>query len=238
MGLRSLSRSILSPRVYTALKLFRDQLRGNIPILVYQMGKVGSTSVYKALDTALPNHQIFHVHYLQKSETDRMRKKYRKAGLKTMYEHLIHSQHFQTYTALGGNHFTNAYLTIVRDPVDCMLSHVFHNPRVHRPYLYKEDGELKVAADIMNIIRSDVESMNEKSHIFNWIEREFNTYLKVNVYESDFNVKEGYGFISETKKKIGILTLEKLSNDNLKTFLDDAGIESDAAINLMHKNRN
>ncbi|MDY7015276.1 MAG: hypothetical protein SVX43_17095, partial [Cyanobacteriota bacterium] len=42
----------------------RSRLPPKAPLLVYQMGKVGSTTIVESLQRAVPDRFIFHVHFL------------------------------------------------------------------------------------------------------------------------------------------------------------------------------
>jgi len=62
------------------LRIDINRLRGNLPIIVYTMGKVGSATTYTSLKSQLPN-PIYHVHFLTQKEINRMEDKYKQANI-------------------------------------------------------------------------------------------------------------------------------------------------------------
>lgn len=70
---RTLSSSYVVHREYRLLRLSSEslRLRDREPLLVYQMGKVGSTAVARALDEACPGRPLYHLHTLQRDRVAR-----------------------------------------------------------------------------------------------------------------------------------------------------------------------
>lgn len=73
------NRNYYSARAYYKYRLGRSICQYNgLPLLVYQMGKVGSSTVQKSLRALELDMPIYHVHCLSKHEIDEREKKYKK----------------------------------------------------------------------------------------------------------------------------------------------------------------
>ncbi|MFM5887671.1 MAG: hypothetical protein ACKOQS_05170, partial [Dolichospermum sp.] len=90
------------------------------------MGKVGSSTIYKTLETELKVAHVFHVHrlsnkWLETINTD--------ASISKDYPGIKKAQHIQKLKSTPGKHFK--IISIVRDPIAKKVSGFFQNPHLY-----------------------------------------------------------------------------------------------------------
>lgn len=73
--------------VYDWIQIKVMHFRNISPVIVYQQGRVGSTSVYESLYEILPNEIIYHVHTIKESHANKQIKRLRATNGK-IYRHL------------------------------------------------------------------------------------------------------------------------------------------------------
>lgn len=198
---------------------------GQATILVYTMGKVGSSTVYYTLQKNKVSQLVYHVHFLSDAYLERMSAKYDQSGsgkdvpdklsvnqlLKGSTDHMTASYTLKSVLESGA---VNRWkiITLVRDPVATFFSHIFQNPKTHRPYLLGEDGKLdknKVESYISDYF---VHFDPDNDFISGWFDREFYDFTGTDVYQHPFDPLTGYNIIREGKFDIAIIALEELDN--------------------------
>ncbi len=206
--LRYLSLRILSHKYFETLKIYLKYLRGYPPLVIYQMGKVGSVTIYKTLIKNVKN-PVLHVHFLTPSEIERVKNKYLKAGITHEPQHLRHSRILSDRLKTSKSRKWYV-ITLVRDPISAKLSHLFHNPKIHRQYLFDKNGNidnkraLEVAYD--DLMNFDASS----DYVCNWISKEFCNYLEVDLYKYPFDKERGFQIIEEEEVIILVLQMESI----------------------------
>lgn len=191
---------------------------GNYPILVYTMGKVGSRTVVESLKQAQVSSLVYHVHFLSPKNLNRIQAKYENAGDSTPSEikfsdllsgdlnHLLSGSILSPMNLQG-----TIVISLIRDPVDTFFSHVFQNPKTHRPFLLGDDGKISKNA-VEQHVREHFSSFGDDGdYISNWFDDEFSGYCGVDVYAHPFDRDLGFGIIREGPWNIAVLALENLS---------------------------
>lgn len=96
------------------------------PILIYQMGKVGSTTICSALQDAYPDRTIMHIHCLDKEELDRYESHLNKSGLLNKgHRHLLDESRKGIQLVRSGKPYN--VITLTRDHVARTISYFFEN---------------------------------------------------------------------------------------------------------------
>ena len=222
-------------KTFEVLRIFYKSFIGQSPIAIYQMGKVGSSTIYATLKQLNAN-PVYHVHFLRKSEIERMQKKYKDAGLSQVYPHLIQSK---IIAGLVKNKILKwNIITIVRDPMAAKLSHLFHNPKVHHKYLFDKNGAL----DKERALAIAIEKINEidlqTDFVYNWINDEFNNYLKINVFDFSFNKKKGFQVINTGGHVILIIQTESINNALVDAIKEMKISSKELCIQIANENKN
>jgi hypothetical protein len=100
----------------------------DLPILIYQMGKVGSTSISKSLEL-FGYSSVFHIHRLNPEHIDHVRENFLTRNLepssfrigKLLYRYIIEKKrHIKV-------------ITLIRDPISRNISGFFENKDNHLP---------------------------------------------------------------------------------------------------------
>ncbi|MDZ7693113.1 MAG: putative capsular polysaccharide synthesis family protein [Balneolaceae bacterium] len=214
------------------------------------MGKVGSTTVFRAFQEQHFFPLTYHVHHLTseslKNTVERYQGKDLKIKGKVSLVNLLKgsSSHLSASFILRQAYSSESQgkwkiVTLVRDPFSTYLSHIFQNPQLTRPFLLGEDGLLdqnKVESHINDIFSR---FKPEKDYISNWFEKEFLKFTGVNLYEHPFNAKKGYSIISDQGFEIAIMSLELLDRNLpivIKKFINGSKEISVKKMNVRTKN--
>lgn len=189
------------------------------PVLVYTMGKVGSSTVFESLKQARISPLSYHVHFLTPANLERIQKKYESSGNSMATGVKLRSllsgnlNHLSSSKILSSLHLgkSSYIVTLVRDPIDTFLSHVLQNPKTHRPFLLNNDGKLSESA-VKRYVRESLSSFSDEGdYISNWFDDEFSVYCGIDVYAHPFDRPSGFSIIREKPWNVAIVALEKLS---------------------------
>jgi hypothetical protein len=178
------------------------------PVLVYQMAKVGSSTVHKTLQAA--GVESLHVHYIAQENWKRGAKMYVESGT-TLPAHFHKGRLLRHWIAWTGRQVR--VISLVRDPIARHISASFET--AHLKGFPKQN-----ASKALRSLESQLMSDGALEHPYNWFDREISSVLGVDVLDYPFNREEGYGVIEKKNAKIIILTLENLS-DSIPTVLSD-----------------
>jgi hypothetical protein len=188
-------------------------------IIVYQMGKVGSSSIESFLTKK--NIHVLHTHKISNTDVffihPEIKSKLKFFRVKVMYifvEWIVRRKKCKI-------------ITIVRDPIDRALSQMFH----HLDFLIylhtakdsrKEEGPNTLFKDIFT------HDINYK-YADEWMRLEFNNTMGIDYLDYQFDKDLGYGYIETDKKQALILRFENLPDltDIIAEFVgvDDFNLE-------------
>jgi hypothetical protein len=200
------SLSFLSPRLVTWLDIDLRNFKKNPPILVYQMGKVGSQSVFHALRDSNLGYPIYHLHSL-----------HREPGASNYHRYLSGQQ--QCNYAIGDALYNNLdtashwyIITGTRDPIAREISAVFQNMKHTLSEIDVKPG-VTSQADVFDAV---YELMLKRitatmPATLNWFESEFKMATGIDIYQYPFDGHKGYGIIHQENKSVLIIRQENLA---------------------------
>jgi hypothetical protein len=174
-------------------------------ILVYSMGKVGSSSVDVALRKRLPHVKIFHVHFLSDH------------WLKEILPGL--NSFFHTNIELGNSvlNFISQnprkrlkIVTLVREPFMREISDAFENWKGLFP-------DEKV---IDHQFLSDWMDSHSHDYTLNWFDTEFKNFTGFDIYSRPFDKRRGYTIYNLENMDILCIKLERLNDTSQEAFRD------------------
>jgi hypothetical protein len=175
----------LLSRLYHEARLRRTRTSGARPILIYQMGKVGSRSVVDALRAMKLGRPVYHVHFLNRANLDRAERRLREAYGRRynvnrwcLYESRFVLRHFIDRPAPG-----LTIISLVRDPVARNLSSFFQNVDRFIPNcaaLY-EAGRIGAA----EITRAYLHGFHEHALPLTWFDEEMKAVFGIDVFAGD-----------------------------------------------------
>lgn len=198
---------------------------GGPPMLVWQMGKVGSSTIYASLRTAMPDAPLFHIHML----TEAMLKKgelYQKSQLKG-------NRAFEFNRCLRKAFLDSLecgrrwrIVSIVREPVARNLSAFFQNLDLY----YPDPG---ISSDVMEKIPVDelIEKfLKEFDHDrpMEWFDGEIRGLLGLDVFAEPFPCEQGYRIYREDRFDLLLIRMEDINRVGaaaLASFLELPGFQ-------------
>jgi Putative capsular polysaccharide synthesis protein len=190
------------------------------PIIIYQMGKVGSETILTSLEklTSLDN-PIYHIHVLATQNMKKSVEHLKTQGIQPTLQ-LQHSQIIRAYLDENTDPELKV-ITAVREPISQFISAFFQNIRQDHPSFLNTDGSFNQNAIENHLMRS-IETYNpETAWNCNWFDRDFYPALNINVYEHEFAHQQGYDRLLKSKKEVLILRLESSNvwEDAITDFL-------------------
>lgn len=184
------------------------QQRNNI-ILVYTMGKVGSSTMYNTLKKHLPFTDIFHVHFLSTNWLEKILPE------KPQMFHRNINKGMHVLNHLSDNEQKRIkIISLVRDPFGRVVSDLFENWEAYFPN--KPPNETKNDEILEKLKTSNLD------YVLNWFETEFKNFTNFDVYHTPFDYQRGYTIYQNQDFDFICFQLEKLNscyNSALKEFL-------------------
>ncbi len=178
------------------------------PLVVFQMGNVGSSTVYETLlHSSLPN-PVYHVHYMTGPGIRAAIRFHKSLEDRSVPDELWLGE------ALAGKMERCplsqwCFITMVRDPVEQAISAFFHNARTHYPEIF-DKGDLledKALARLQEVFAGQ----GRENPRYSWFAQEFQTALGVDVLRHPFDPASGWAVIRHKRLRVLILRLENLA---------------------------
>lgn len=214
--IRPLARRLLPLPVRNALFLGYQSFRisfqdfgANPPILIYQMGKVGSSAIQKSLEhSGLPN-PIYHVHALSDAGIkadgeyyqDHLARVPREIALARILRRQIDKYRSKAHFKI---------ITLVREPIGRQISDFFQNVEVYWPHLVDRYGKVKVDDAIEHLCRIFVSFDESSDYASTWFDRELKPMFGIDVYTDPFSHDHGFSVLREKTADVLILRFEDL----------------------------
>ncbi len=197
------------------------------PVLVYQMGKVGSASVARALAAAaLP---ALHVHTLAPEEIARVGALHRRASGRfgigyTWYVGRAVGDRLRA----GSGAPRLPVITLVRDPIAREVSAIFQSPGLHAAGLVDARGRFDVTR-VLAHLEASLQAEDACRYVFEWFAREIQPVLGIDVLAAPFDRERGYAILEGARARLLVLRTEDL-DDNLAPALRELmGLETPPA---------
>jgi hypothetical protein len=252
MAIRNVVKTLLQPleRFYaTAKARYMWRMRRTYdrsaqgPILLLQMGKVGSKSVQAGLEALKLERPIYHSHFLSEERTAQTENQRRKFFRTERHSYLLRSwlNQFllQTYRN-DPQQRTWKLVTLTREPVGRNISAFFENLDV----VQREDGgEYEIASDYYGIeptivTVSDVAKLAElffaratHDSPLRFFDREIRDIFGIDVIRSGFSIDKGYEIYKADRVELLVIRLESLVDVAVPAFHEFLGIEDFQLVN-------
>jgi len=178
------------------------------PILVYQMGKVGSTSVSDSLKAARLKNYVFDIHFLS-NDLNQYKKFYIDSGIVPV------PYHIELGLALRKRIIKNKFnkfkiISLVRDPIARQISDVFQNPEIMGMNIRGQVGLLDINKSI-TLIEDKFSDLKAFDYVFEWFDRELKSIFGIDVFSNPFNRDIGWTVYYGDKADLLIIRMEDLS---------------------------
>lgn len=223
-------------RAHYHYKLHRSDIKYHHkpPLVVYQMGKVGSSTVSRSLKAANTGRHIYQAHFLTPGLIDKYEKK-RRNYLGTDREgdlkHIWQYQHLNKQLKRGLNGQRWKIVTLVRDPVARNLSTFFEHIEL-LPSATAQQWKLKsIEYDFeMTITNHNLDELIrlffercEHDNPLTFFDQEFKPVFNIDLFATDFPIAQGYKIYEAQQVDILLIRLENLNRcaaQAFKEFLD------------------
>jgi hypothetical protein len=205
------------------------------PIIVFQMGKVGSKTISKSLKALNSDMKIYHSHLLTMGrirETERKRKKYFRTEKQSYLQRCWLNLFLHKQILKGLNDKKWKIITLTREPVGRNISTFFENLEVKS---LNSDSKYKIKSDYYNIdsiiVKEDnlrelvdffFSKMNHSSPL-DFFDNELHKVFNIDVYANEFPKSKGYKIYRASKADILLIRVEDLNRvakQAFKEFLD------------------
>ena len=188
------------------------------PIAVYQMGKVGSETIFNSLIKLNLDVPIYHVHVLYQKNIDRAINNYQKQNQPLTFQ-LKQSKILRDYLDRENNPALNV-ITGVREPVAQFISAFFQNIESSNPNFIDRNGDWKEKEIAEHLTKQLTNYDINNAWNCNWFDNDFKPALGVDVYQYKFDKELGYVEFSYQNIRVLILQLESsdLWSEQLESF--------------------
>ena len=203
--------------IFHLVALFRFQVYlkrkshfSNMRIIVYSMGKVGSSSFYYSLMKYCPWIKIYHNHFLSHYWLH-----HRLPGTPFVRNIRLAKK---TLSAIKKAKNINKYIVLVRDPIARDLSNVVQNSKNLEVDFYGND------------VAHLVSEISKKGHRFSeeWFDSEFDSYFGISYKDLKFDSEKGYSIYElDQSNHLLIIQTECISDLFSKVIKEFLGIELD-----------
>jgi hypothetical protein len=176
------------------------------PVLVYQMGKVASSSIYNSLK-ATPGVNALHVHRLNPENIELVKQDYLARGVPPMDE----SSGLDLHERLIKPRLHARVISLLREPIGRNISAYFQNLTV-----FEKDGNAHKNLNTRKLIDNFLHTYNHDVPL-EWFDTEIKTTLGIDVYEHRFPRELGYQTLSSGPYEL--LLMRHDLDDHLKAEL-------------------
>ena len=185
---KRLGKSGLLSRIYHETRLRRLKTVQHSPILVYQMGKVGSRSIVDSLKAMKLDRAVYHVHFLNKENIQKA-------------DHMMHAIYGSRYNVNSWCLYESRFvikhhlqepknklkiISLVREPIARNLSSFFHNIDKFIPKcatLYEKGG-----IDIKEITQYYLQKFHEHDFPLTWFDEEMKAVFGIDVFSENVSL--------------------------------------------------
>ncbi len=203
--------------------------RGDHPVVVYQMGKVGSSTVVASLHALDLKRPIYHVHTLISERIRDRRRKYEKMFRNgspmelRRASHLFASQYLSKRIKRGAFGQRWKVITLVRDPIAMNVSSFFQIIDYFIPRFFSryETGQLQVE-DAIEIF---LENYGHDAPL-GWFDIELKSTFGIDVFATPFLASKGYTTYRGTNVDALVLRLESINTSAEPAFKEFLDIEN------------
>jgi len=227
--LKAVRRNYYSHKYYQLFRLYLANLTNKEIVVVYQMGRVGSTSILRSLEASKLNLPIFHVHRLTKDYINKREEIYKKhfTSFQGRHRHLLQSQYLRQQINQGLINKKWNIVTLVRDPIAKNVSSFFKSGlELMFDYKLKQENYYSDKRnDVKELINIFLEEYNHEIPL-TWFGHELKSVFEIDIFSTDFPKEKGYQIYAQGNINILIIKLEKINEIACDAFKEFLGINN------------
>jgi len=179
---------------------------GAAPVLIYQMGKVGLSSVYRALRQILHGTPVLHVHFLSPYLAEH-RHSHRAEVMRALPYHFYLGAALRRQLLAKPQHPVKI-ISLVRDPLAFELSNLLQNPR-----LVGGAARLRELAEQPQALRELLQQRlaEGQTYLESRFDREMREVFGIDVFAQAFDSETGWQIYRHRGAQLLLIPLEDLS---------------------------
>jgi len=238
--LKKWTRFLLPAQVIIFLKYRLENMKLNYlvvehnpPVLIYQMGKVGSTSIYTSLTESILSTLVYHVHFISPNMLLEVEKKYGRYNDDTVTAMIQLGK--MLYKQIN-THETYPWkiITLARDPISFAISQLFQSIQRDHPELINRKNQVE-GERVIDYLLNGFNHFDEMDNYVNtWFDKELKEVFNIDIYRYPFNYSKGYITITQRKNSVLLLRYEDLK-DNFDSTIP-AFLNLDKPIRVIYSN--
>lgn len=205
--------------MHTALKIAANKIKQlkiainpHPPIVVWQKGKVGSSSIYKTLTSMGLANPVFQIHFLNPDNLARTRNDHESKGI-PVPTHIDEGEILlDRYKKTKGDGWK--FITIVRDLTKIIISGFFQyidRLSYNHESLLTKKGNINTDLALQLLEKRFYNFDESTDYVCTWFDREIKQMTKIDVFNHPFDHEKGYTIINE-KNDLLILKTELLNS--------------------------
>lgn len=211
------------PLVLRSMMVYYDWIvrRGGKPILVYQMGKVGSQTVVETISRLRRNRPVFHFHWMDPDSLAFTRQKAEDSGRAYPGKDYWESMYIRNRLLLNQNKAAHDVITLTRDPIARNLSAFFHSITYWYPEYYRQlnDPDLGQETFFEGIRKKFLETYIHQKTL-DWFDKELKLFFGFDIYREKFIPQQGFRVYKDENLNLLVLRMEDL-DECLETALEE-----------------
>ena len=171
-------------------------------ILIYQMGKVGSTSIEHSLKNSI------HLHTLYNNSPCHVHQRQREGAFFGKYSHKLMSI---VRRAAIRKRKTIKIISLVRDPYQRDIS-MFFQDLPHWLYEYIGSNKVNTKSENRTFLSEAFNKSYDNKYALTWFDKEIKRFTGIDVLTEGFNKNEGFTIYEKGKYKLLVLDVKKIAN--------------------------
>ena len=195
------------------------------PILIYQMGKVGSSTIKKSLELSNLSNAIEQVHFLSWSYIETLENEYLKQN-KPVPSHITLGKLLRQQIDQSSGKVRFKIVTLVRDPIARDISDVFQNIQRDIPYIVNLNHKQAVDEILGHILGILYQFDETTDYACTWFDKEIKNVFQFDIFSYPFDKHKGYQIFSTQNADILVLRLENLTTCHKIAFHEFLGLEN------------
>jgi len=199
--------------LFDSASLAINEWRSKPLLLVYQQGRVASTSVYEALARAQSGLSVFHLHTLSAQRADEVAARSKESGTRLDRNIILAkkvARSLDRRRQRGGLAQPFKVVTIFREPIGIMLSLKMMDAQQSFADI-SAMGTLPSPQDALEHVKASLERDDPSGWaIGNWFEEVLQEELSIDVFSTPFDHKNGFTLIGNNEFDLVLLKYEML----------------------------
>ena len=191
------------------------------PVLVYQMGKVASSTVCASLKASGLRNSVLHLHFLSRDLPNHI-ETHKRAGIHNIPYHLMLSKAVREILLRSEDRLCKV-ITLVRDPIAFVVSDIFQNPKFAKENIERTDGTISVEK-VNDYLRRELSEPDAIGYPDGWFDRELKRVFGIDVFAEPFPKDLGFEVYKGKRVEVLLLRVEDLSSKGAEAISRFLGI--------------